>query len=205
MWGESEENMQCSGSGYEPELLSPSTGKYWTEDLMKSVCSFCDAVIREGSGDDDRVSHGICKTCFDEFKARYGFNAKKFLDMFEAPVFLVDDDARVMAANRLAITLAGRAAGLADGRFCGDILSCVNAVLENGCGKTRFCPDCTFRNSVTETYTTGRPVTDRVATLCRRDGDTREGIRMLVSTRKDGDAVLLRLQPVRAAGPAYAE
>lgn len=165
---------------------------------MKTVCSFCGMVIREGSGDDG-VSHGICPACFDEIRNRYGFNARKFLELFDAPVLLVDDDARVMAANRLAVTLAGRAVEIADGRFCGDVLSCVNAILESGCGKTRFCPDCVFRNSVTETYTTGRPVTDRKATLCRRDGDNSEEINMLVSTRKDGNAVLLRLRPVSAA------
>jgi len=167
---------------------------------MRTVCSFCSAVIREGSGsDDNEVSHGICPACFEEFRIRYGFDAKKFLELFDAPVFLVDDDARVMAANRLALAIADKPGGIAEGRLCGDVIACVNAILESGCGKTRFCPDCTFRNSVTETYTTGRPVTDRVATLCRRKGEGKEDISMLVSTRKDGNAVLLRLRPVPAA------
>ena len=165
---------------------------------MKTVCSFCGAVIRQESGDEDGISHGICPACFDEFKTRYGFNAKKFLELFDAPVLLVDDDARVMAANRLALTLADRSVEIMNGRFCGDVLACVNAILENGCGKTRLCPDCTFRNSVTETYTTGRPVTDRPATLCRRNGTGKENVSMLISTRKDGNAVLLRLRPVHA-------
>lgn len=163
---------------------------------MKTVCSFCAAVIREGTGPDDEVSHGVCPSCHQKILSQYGFDARKFLELFDAPVLLVDDDARVLAANHLALSLTGRSAAAAHRRYCGDVLECVNACLEKGCGKTQFCPDCIFRNSVTETYTTGRPVTDRPATLCRRRVGGDGKVRMLVSTRKDGDAVLLRLRPV---------
>lgn len=164
---------------------------------MRTVCSFCNAVIREGAGPDDRVSHGVCPSCYRKILSQYGFNARKFLELFDAPVLLVDDDARVLAANHLALSFAGISAAAAHREYCGDVLECVNACLENGCGKTRFCPDCVFRSSVTETYTTGLPVTDRPATLCRRKESGRKKVRMLVSTRKDGGAVLLRLRPVR--------
>lgn len=164
---------------------------------MKTVCSFCAAVIRDGAGPEDQVSHGVCSACHQKILSEHGFNARKFLELFDAPVLLVDDDARVLEANRLALSLAGKSAAAVCRQYCGDVLECVNACLENGCGKTRFCPDCIFRNSVTETYTTGRPVTDRPATLCRnKDGDRRR-VGMLVSTRRDGEAVLLRLRPVR--------
>lgn len=31
---------------------------------LKTVCAWCEAVIREG---EEPVSHGICKTCADEY------------------------------------------------------------------------------------------------------------------------------------------
>ena len=165
---------------------------------MKTVCSFCNAVIHEGESPDDPVSHGICKSCFTRIMTSHGFNARKFLNLFDAPVFLVDDDVNVLAANRLALSLAQKPLETVKGNLCGDVLECINAFLDGGCGKTRFCPDCTFRASVNETYTTGHPVTNRPAILCRKAGETEEKISMLVSTRKDGDIVLLRLQPAHA-------
>lgn len=163
---------------------------------MKTVCSFCAAVIHDDYAGDGQVSHGVCPSCFAEITKKYGFNVRKFLDLLDAPVMLVDNDARVLAANHLAASLTGKAVSPTNGQFCGDVLACINAILEGGCGKTKSCPDCVFRKSVTETYTTGLPVTDRPAPLCRRNGSGKEKISMLVSTRKDGDAVLLRLRPV---------
>ncbi len=161
---------------------------------MKTVCTFCNTVIRGENEPDDEVSHGVCPSCYREILTRHGFNARKFLELFDAPVLLVDGDARVLAANHLALVLSGKSAAAMHRQYCGDVLECVNAFLENGCGKTRFCPDCIFRASVTETYATGRPVTDRPATLCRRNADGQEEVRMLVSTRRDNGTVLLRLR-----------
>ena len=167
---------------------------------MKSICSFCQAVIREDAGPDNRVSHGVCPSCYRKILSAYGFNARKFLELFDAPVLLVDDDARVLAANHLARAVFSCLPGAGQQRYCGDVLECVNACLENGCGKTRLCPDCIIRSSVTGTHTTGLPVTDRPATLCRRTGEIQEQIRLLVSTRKDRNVVLLRLRPIPGSG-----
>jgi len=46
---------------------------------------------------------------------------------------------------------------------------------------------------------TGRPVNRRAAVLIRQDGDTIRDVPFLVSTRKDGNVVMLRLEPVKAA------
>ena len=162
---------------------------------MKTICSFCNTIIRPGTVPDEPVSHGICTSCYNHIRAGFGLDIRKFLDMLDAPVFLVDDDVRILAANALAIAAMKRPFEQMQGKLCGNVLECVNACLPEGCGKTKSCPDCTIRTSVTETWTTGHPVSRRPAVFRRRNSETDERVKLLVSTRKDGDVVLLRLEP----------
>ena len=164
---------------------------------MKTVCTFCSRVVREGASPEDPVSHGVCPDCYDRILSEYGFDVKKFLDQLEHPVLLVDADARVLAANSPALDLLGKPAAFVRETLCGEVLNCINASCEGGCGKADLCPDCAFRASVSETYTTGLPVNLRAAILVRKDGDTLCDVPFLVSTRKDGDIVMLRLEPVK--------
>ncbi|MFZ0004366.1 MAG: hypothetical protein WCC86_07320 [Methanoregula sp.] len=115
--------------------------------------------------------------------------------MFDAPVLLVDGDANVLAANTLATVAAKKPVALMKEKLCGDVLECINACLPEGCGKTANCPDCVIRSSVIETYTSGKEITRRSAMLIRNENGTKVKENFLVSTRKDGDAVLLRLEP----------
>jgi len=166
---------------------------------MKTICSFCNTVIRPGAVPDDPVSHGVCKSCYNHILASHGFNARKFLDMLDTPVLLVDGDVRILAANRLAIAIVNKPIDQMKGKLGGKILECVNAFLPEGCGKTPFCPDCPIRTSVNETFATGHEVMRRPADLCRKIRNTEEHVHLLVSTRKDGNVVLLRLEPAAAA------
>jgi hypothetical protein len=165
---------------------------------MKTVCSFCNTVIRPGTTPDAPVSHGICQSCYDRILTSHGFNIRKFLNMLDAPVFLVDDDVNILAANTLALSTVKKPVEQVQGIICGKVLECINAYLPQGCGKTPFCPDCTIRTTVNETYATGHEVTRRPAAISRNASDTCEEVRLLVSTRKDGNIVLLRLEPAEA-------
>jgi hypothetical protein len=162
---------------------------------MKTVCAFCNTTISPGTSPDEPVSHGICASCYNQILARYGFNIRKFLDMLDAPVFLVDNDVNILAANTLAIATTKKPVTEVRGTICGKVLECINAYLPEGCGKTAFCPDCVIRASVNETYETGHPVTRRPAVVSRKIRDTPEELHFLVSTQKDGAVVLLRLEP----------
>jgi len=165
---------------------------------MTTVCSFCNTVTRAGITPDEPVSHGVCKPCYDKILSTHGFNIRKFLNMLDTPVFLVDNDVRILAANTLAITAVNKPVEQITGKLGGKVLECMNAVLPDGCGKTPFCPDCPIRASVNETYATGDEITRRPADLCRKIRGTKETVSFLVSTRKAGDVVLLRLEPVEA-------
>jgi PAS domain-containing protein len=162
---------------------------------MKTVCSFCKAVIRPGTKPDEPVSHGICIPCYHRIREDFGLDIRKVLDMLDAPVFLVDSDVRILAANTPAIKAFNKPLTEMQGKHCGTVLECINSCLPGGCGKTRFCPDCIIRAAVEETYETGHPVTRRHAVCRRRNSTGEETIKYLVSTRKEGDIVLLRLEP----------
>jgi PAS domain-containing protein len=166
---------------------------------MKTVCSFCNTIINAGTAADDLVSHGVCPGCYDQILSEFGFNVRKFLDILDAPVFLVDSDVNILAANTPALELVGGTIAEIRGKLCGDVLKCINASRPRGCGRTEYCPDCKFRASVNETWTTGKPVTSRSAILVRKSGDDVREIPFLVSTWKDGNAVLIRLRPVQAS------
>jgi hypothetical protein len=162
---------------------------------MKTVCSFCSCIISPGTSPGEPVSHGVCKSCYDMILARHGFNVRKFLDLLDTPVLLVDDDTRILEANSFALKIVNQPIEHIQGKLGGNILECINAFLPEGCGKTPFCSDCPIRISVNETYATGHAVTRRPAHLCRKIKDTKEHLHLLVSTRKAGNVVLLQLEP----------
>jgi hypothetical protein len=164
---------------------------------MKTICSFCGTVVRPGTTPDDTVSHGVCPSCLARIRSQYGLDTRKFLDMLDAPVFLVDRDANILAANSLAIEAVKKPVERVQGKLCGTVLDCINACLPEGCGKTEFCPDCTIRAAVNETWTTGQPVNLRPAVFRRRTNGTEGTVSLWVSTRKDRKVVLLRLEPVQ--------
>jgi len=162
---------------------------------MKTICTFCNAVISEEPSSEGGANHGVCKPCFQRIFSEYGFNLKKFLNLFDAPVFLVDGDANVLAANILATASVKKPVALMKGKLCGNVLECINACLPEGCGKTASCPHCVIRSSVTETYMTGNEITRRPAVLIRNNDGNPVKENLLVSTRKEGNIVLLRLEP----------
>ena len=165
---------------------------------MKTVCSFCNTVINPGESPDNKVSHGVCTACHKRILAEYRFNVRKFLDMFDAPVFLVDSDVNILAANTSALEFVRKPMVHFRGKICGKVLDCINSCLPRGCGRTPFCPDCAIRNSVNQTYMTGTSVTARPAVVNLSKDSSVMKLHLLVSTRKDGDIVLLRLEPVES-------
>jgi hypothetical protein len=161
---------------------------------MKKICSFCGVVLYPGSSPAAPVSHGVCKSCYTRIIRDQGLNIENYLNLLDAPVFLVDADVNVLAANYLAIVAVGKPPELVNGNICGDVIECVNTFLPEGCGKTPFCPDCTIRASVNETFKTGKPITGRPAEVTQKVGDRAKNTHLLVTTRKSGDVVLLRLE-----------
>jgi hypothetical protein len=149
--------------------------------------------VEEHNRTDERISHGICRDCLEQFMAGSGESLDAFLESLEAPVCVVDEECRIIAANALAQHTISKDMGQIRGRLGGEVFGCEHSRLPGGCGHTVHCESCTIRNTVIETFETGKPCT-RVPAC--RDLDTIAGprrVRFTISTEKAGDAVLLRI------------
>ena len=72
---------------------------------MRYVCAYCNKDLRPATSEKEGVSHGICPACYNHVKASLGVDLKDYLNMLDHPVFLVDDDVRILSANYKAWTL----------------------------------------------------------------------------------------------------
>ncbi len=70
---------------------------------------------------------------------------RSILDAIPSLIFIVDKDTRISDANRAAQRFVGAEAQARLRRLCGEVLHCIHAREEPGCGKTPFCPDCVVR------------------------------------------------------------
>jgi len=70
--------------------------------MFRQICLYCNAYlgsIEEPGNDVERISHGVCPSCFPKFVAGSGEPLADFLDSLPAPVFVVDQDVRIVTAN----------------------------------------------------------------------------------------------------------
>lgn len=73
------------------------------------------------------------------------------LDAMPTPVFVVDDDVRIIGYNLAASQMLVQEPELVIRRWAGEVLHCVHATeTPAGCGQAEPCRDCPVRNSVAE-------------------------------------------------------
>jgi PAS domain-containing protein len=167
--------------------------------MMRQICLYCGTDV--GTVDDpgepiERISHGICIACFPRLLAGTGKSFEDYLDSLPAPVFVVDEGARVAQANKAALTFLSTDLADVQGRLGGEVFSCRHASQPGGCGQTVHCRTCTIRETVMATFETGKPSVRVPAYMDLTDytGDRR--IRFLISTEKPGSVVLLRIEEI---------
>lgn len=170
---------------------------------MRAICAWCGIELHPSTPsakDASVITHGICQPCADYFFTPRDPSLRGFLNTLTAPVAVVDDDMRVLEANDLALTALGKTRDAALGSRSGDVIECANAKLPGGCGRQVHCAACTLRNSVRETFETGHGFTEVPAWL-RQTPSTDEAapgrLRVLISTEKVGDVVMLRFDDIR--------
>ncbi len=73
------------------------------------------------------------------------------LDAIPSPVFVVDDDVRIIHSNQAASRMLAKESEWVIRRRGGEVLHCIYST-ENpeGCGRSDFCKDCVIRNAVNE-------------------------------------------------------
>lgn len=163
-----------------------------------TICAWCGSLLEEGSGP---VSHGICPSCSEGLLSQQRANLRRYLDLFDEPVALVDGEAAVVAAGRGLGTLVNRDPEELTRLTPGELLDCASATDAGGCGSDRSCESCGLRSAVRSTFQSGEPIVRAVATVRQRVGGE---LRFAVTTERFGNAVLLRLDGPRLAPPGMA-
>jgi PAS domain-containing protein len=165
---------------------------------MKRLCTWCGKNLGTSeahAADNSPVSHGICDACdavhFQPYKSH---DLRAFLDDMGEPVMVVDSSGAVVTANRQALRLIGKRDDEIEGRRGGEVISCIYADLQAGCGATDHCVGCAIRNTVTETLRSGigRRRVEAYSVVHRPGGEVR--VRFSISNERVSDLVLLRIE-----------
>jgi hypothetical protein len=156
---------------------------------MKTVCAWCDAIIREGSLP---VSHGICISCREHFFRDAGVPLQTFIDSFPFPVLVLGSSLQPVAVNKSGAADSPAAAHLTPATTLGNVVECEHSHHQEGCGKTVHCSGCVLRRTVEQTNQSGDPAFLVPATISTESDD----IRLYVSTLKVDGRVFVKLDKV---------
>jgi hypothetical protein len=108
---------------------------------------------------------------------------KAVLDAMPHPVFVVDDDVRIVDCNAAAQEFLGSAPELFISQKGGDALHCINAYeAPGGCGTGPDCQNCVIRNSVRDAFSGARATRRRCQVRLRRGKRNPDEEQMLVTT-----------------------
>jgi hypothetical protein len=163
---------------------------------MKKVCAWCGRPLGDEHDPDGAgrwITHGICSDCRDKMLNTLAISLSEFLDMLPEPVLLVDERARVLGANEAARRTVPDSTAVGPDQLLGEVFECVHAQSPGGCGRTIHCSGCAIRRAVTDTYRTGESSLRVPATLTLGPEGEPSPVRLLVTTEKVGDRVLLRV------------
>ena len=168
------------------------------QDPSTPRCSWCNNEIGQNGttrSNDHRIAHTLCAACAEHFVFQMGVPLQNFLDSLPAPIFVVNDNVEVQAANTLGLKLLNKESRDVVKKLGGVVFECAYARMPEGCGGTVHCSGCAIRRAVYETAETGESRINIPATLrC----DPSHDVVMLISTEKMGNVVLLRIDKVCA-------
>jgi hypothetical protein len=166
---------------------------------MKIVCVWCSkdmGTIPSEYRPKSVITHGICEECVSKIFVELGTELGVFLDSLAAPVLVVDETGNVVTANRQTRALLQKELPDIEHYKGGDVFECAYAKLPEGCGKTIHCDGCTIRNTIMDTFQSGKSHLKTPAYLNRGTPDDCKKIDFLISTEKVNGVVLLRIDKV---------
>jgi hypothetical protein len=166
---------------------------------MRKMCSWCKTdlgTVPSGLLSDTNITYGICEGCLDAYFGLRQIGILDFIDNLDAPVIVIDEAGNVNSANRKARVLLQKDLPHIEGFKGGDVFECAFAKLPEGCGETNHCDGCSIRNTVMDTFQTGKSHLETPAYLFQGIPDNNNEIRFLISTEKVKDVVLLRIDEV---------
>lgn len=165
---------------------------------MKRVCSWCNteiAVILDGSNE-EIITHGICDSCSRKMLWPHRPEMIDFIERLTAPIIVVGPTGNVSTANKQAREILQKELPDIEGLPGGIVFECIFAKLPEGCGKTIHCDGCTIRNTVMDTFTSGKSHLKVPAGLSWGTTENRVELQFLISTEKVNDVVLLRIDSI---------
>lgn len=135
----------------------------------------------------------LCLTCATSEMMKVPIKLRNFLDDMNIPVVLVDANAVVQVANIHTSALLKKSLSHIEGNLGGDVFECAYAKLPERCGNTVHCSGCTIRNAITDTHTTGRPLSRIPATLMQCAAGEPYETHFHISTEKLSNYVILTI------------
>ena len=109
-------------------------------------------------------------------------HSRALFDAVPLPIFLVDDDVRILDFNPAAGELMNQDRQVVLTRRGGEALHCLHSRdVQEGCGQGPHCTDCVLRRSVTRSLQQGERVREKSVMELRRDGGDRT-IDLVVTT-----------------------
>ena len=153
---------------------------------MKTVCAWCDSLIREGS---PPVSHGICAPCRNRFFRDKGVPLQSFIDSFPFPVLVMGSSLQPIAINKPGAEATHRPAEIHCDETIGNVFECEHSRLPEGCGRTVHCSGCVLRRTLEHTNESGEPSFNVPATIST---DTQDAA-FYVSTLKADGRIFVKL------------
>jgi hypothetical protein len=167
---------------------------------MKSICAWCKkdmGTVRSDRYAENVVTHGICEECAHVAFAELNMDRVAiFIDRLPEPVLVVDGDVVALMANMKAREVLGKDLPKIRGFKGGNIIECMHAHEPGGCGKTMHCNGCAIRNTVEDTYKTGKSHLRVPAYADIPVKGKPNKISFIISTEKVKGVVLLRIDKV---------
>ncbi len=161
---------------------------------MNKTCRQCKAGLESNSKLKYIITGGICPDCIENIFDEQNNSIAAFLDSVDSPILLMQADPRqVRTANKKACKLFEKDLSEIEGRRGGQVFDCIHAYTEAGCGKDDNCENCKIKNSVVDTFTSGKSY-DGVSTVLEiKMNDSKKPYTLQVSTEKVGDFALIRI------------
>lgn len=166
---------------------------------MKSVCAWCKAGLGEIKEEHETfgITHGICEKCLKVLLSENCKPMREFLDSLSVPVIMVESSVKVHTANKLASKLLGKKHLAIEEHGPGDVIECAHSRASGGCGSDIHCKSCVIRNTVLETFSSGKSFKNISAYADIETLSKCKSACFRISTEKVGDFVLLRIDDVK--------
>jgi len=172
---------------------------------MKRICAWCRkelGTVDSQAGSDNVITHSICKSCKDNVLFQMGVELGVFLDSLKLPIVVVNRRGTIVTGNDQAKKLLRKGLPEIEGYKGGEVFECAYARLPEGCGNTMHCSGCAIRRTVMRTHETGRSFLRVPTTLNQNNSEHPKETKLLISTERLADLVLLRIDEMETRDEA---